>query len=114
MSVITKVLRQTCVYWPPASPDRYGQPTQGNPVELNCRWDDMIQEVVKDDGTIVMSKAEVMVSADVEVGGVLFLGTMDDVVDITNPKGNEGAYEILKFAKNPNFKCTEFVRTAYL
>lgn len=114
MSVITKVLRQTCVYWPPASPDKYGQPTYGDATELNCRWDDMNQEVIKEDGTIVMSQAEVMVSADVEIGGVLMLGELTDIEDETYPKKNNGAFEILKFAKNPNFKCTEFVRTAYL
>ena len=114
MSVIIKVLRQKCVYWAPGSPDAYGQPTYSDAVELWCRWDDTQQQIIKDDGTMVMSKAEVMLSADVAVGGVLLFGELVDVMYISEPTKNPGAFEILKFNKNPNFKCTEFVRVAYL
>jgi len=114
MSAITKVLKQKCVYWAPGTPDAYGQTTYSEAIELNCRWDDNQQQIIRDDGTMVMSKAEVMLSADVIVGGVLKFGTLDDVLYMNEPTRNDGAFEILKFDKNPNFKCTEFVRTAYL
>ena len=114
MSVITKVLKQKCVYWAPKEVDVYGQNTFEHPEELNCRWDDGIHEIVDTNGAKVASNAEVMVSEDVVVGGVLMLGTLIDVEIGVEPAQNTGAYTIIQFEKNPNFKCTEFVRTAHL
>jgi len=114
MSVITKVLKQKCVYWAPDAVDVFGQPTYSVAVELDCRWDDVQQQIIKNDGTMVISKAEVMLSADVAVGGVLMFGLLESIMYLNEPTRNNGAFEILKFDKNPNFKCTEFVRTAYL
>lgn len=117
MSVITKILKQTCVYWPPSDSadfDDYGQPVAGQPVELNCRWSDEAEEIINPDGTALTSNTKVMVSSDVKPGGVLMLGTLEDVEDLITPKNNIGAYEILSFRKVPNFRCTEFMRIARL
>lgn len=114
MSVITKVLKQTCVYWEPNAVDDFGGASYLSPIELSCRWDDLIQEIIGQTEDKVISKASVMVSQDVKVGGVLFLGTLDDVTDFIDPKQNENTGEIISFARIPNFKATEFVRTAYL
>jgi len=114
MSIITKVLKQTCVYWAPTGFDEFGQRQYGAAVELKCRWTDVMKEVVAPDGTMVISKSEVMVSTDVKTGGVLKFGELDEVHYINEPTRNEGAYPIIQFAKVPNFKCTEYVRSAYL
>ena len=121
MSIITRMLKQTCVYWALAfgddvSYDDYGRPivTIANPVELDCRWEDINEEFIAADGTRQVSKAKVYVESDVVVGGILMLGTLDDITDSTNIKENAGAWEIRGFGKNPNFRATEFVRMAYL
>ena len=115
MSIITKVLRQKAVYWPPGDRDKYGRNTFGSPVEIKCRWDDKIQEVVQEDGSETMSVAEVMVDRDLAVGGVLLLGELDtEKENATRPDLLAGASFIGTWEKNPNLKATEFVRTVYM
>ena len=121
MGVITKVMKQTAVYWPLASEEsggvdfgEYGQPQFASPMEIDCRWDDEIRNIVDAEGTMKVSKAEVMVSVDVDLGGLLMLGMLDDITDEENPRENAGAEEIIAFEKNPNFRATEFLRVAYL
>lgn len=116
MSIITKALKGTCVYWPPNDPpvDNYGQPAYGTAVELDCRWEDVTIEYLSANGTREMSRAMVMVESDVVVGGVLFNGELTDLDDATTPKNNNGAWEIKRFDKTPNLRYTEYLREAYL
>ena len=121
MSIITRMLKQTCVYWPLASSesagvdaDSYGQPDYGTPVEINCRWEDSSKEFLNDKDEIQVSAAIVYVEIDVDKKGVLMLGDLDDVTDESYPLLNDGAREIKRFDKVPNLKATEFLRMAYL
>lgn len=121
MSIITRMLKQTCVYWPPAETDsggdgvdNYGQPVVTTPVELSCRWEDIAEEFIGVNGTKEISKSVVYVGQDVVIGAILMLGTLADITDSVNIKENDGAWEIKGFSKLPNFRATEFLRTAYL
>jgi hypothetical protein len=111
MSIITKVLRQRCVYWPPLGSDQFGEQRLGRPVELKCRWDDNNEEFISVDGTRLVGKGRVMVSSDVEPLGYLWLGTL---ASLPSHVATEcpAAQQIMQFQKVPNFRATEFVRTA--
>ena len=121
---IQKVCVQTAVYWGNPQPDGYGGITFDDPVEISCRWDCKRRKeipslmVVSGGGTeMIVSIAEVLVTQDVDVGGYLYLGDLDDLdsSEQDDPKSVEGAYEIRRFDKIPMIKSTtEFVRKAYL
>jgi hypothetical protein len=122
VSLITRMLKGKCTYWPLASAesasgqdfDSYGQPQYGTPVELDCRWENKTVEFVAANGTQQLSKAVIYVSSDVVVGGVLLESELADVSDQENPFNNEGACEIKGFDKMPNIRQTEYLRTAYV
>ena len=128
MSIIERMLKQKCVYWPPGSDDEdsgalgldfddYGQPLYADPVELKCRWEDRAEEFITAGGTNAISRSVVYVASDVRTGGVLLLTTLVALTatgNLTVPKNNDGAWEIKRFDKLPNLKATKFVRTAYL
>jgi len=121
MGVITRMLRQTAVYWPPESIetggddfDDFGQALVSTGYEIEVRWVDVTEEFIDSNGTRQLSRAKVYVSEDVEVGGILMLGEEADITDLVDIKENEGAWEIRRFEKQPNFKATEFLRTAFL
>jgi len=121
MSIITRMLKMTCVYWPPGGEDSgghdfddYGKPLYADSVELKCRWEDKAIEFISSTGTAEVSKSVVFVESDVRPGGVLFLGSLTDLTDEDVPKNNDGAWEIKQFNKVPNLRVTEYVRTAYL
>ena len=69
------------------------------------------------DGREVVSKAELMITQDVDESGYLYLGSLTDLDsdEEDNPETIDGAWEILVFTKNPLFKSTtEFVRRVFL
>ncbi|GAG43360.1 unnamed protein product, partial [marine sediment metagenome] len=107
MSLITRMLKQTCVYWPLESVesavaddfDNYGQPQVSTPSEISCRWEDVSEEFIDAQGTRQISRAKVYVDQDVDVGGILMLGELADITDEENIKENDGAYEIKRFDK---------------
>jgi len=125
MSIITKMLRMDGVYWPPQGSDDNGQPVWGNPVALKVRWEASAVEFINPDGRAEMSKALVYVSADVEVGGVLWLAVtptvangapppLQQIAPSKQPYDNPDAAEVRRFDKLPDLKCRRFLRTAYI
>jgi len=114
MRIITKMLKQTAVWWSLSGTDGYGQPTVGIPIEIKVRWEDVGEEFLDGDGTMQLSRAKVFVDRDVEVGGVLMLGKLDGSVDQANPKANDGAWEIRRVEKLPTLNAKQFLRTVYL
>lgn len=114
MGIIATMLRQTAVYWAPDLPTEFGDPTYGTPCEISCRWEDRCEEFRDTEREIRMSNAVVYVGQDVEEGGMLLLGTLSMDVDQSDPKNNEGAFEVQRFDRLPNLKNTETLRTAYL
>lgn len=115
MSIITRMLIQDAVYWPPDELDDNGQPTYGDPQEIRVRWEDRAEQFVQwETGGTALSRSVVYTSVDVEVRGVLLLGELSSGVVQDNPKSNEGAWEIRRFDKLPNLRGSEYLRTAYL
>ena len=115
MSIITKMLKGTAVYWAPIGRDKYGQPTwTSSPVQIKVRWQDVHEEFMDAEGDRQISIAKVFVGQDVVVKGVLLRGDLTSSVDQDDPKANDDAWEIRKFNRLPNFKETEFLRTAFL
>jgi len=116
----TRIQNQDCVYWPlnltesgAQSYNSYGEPQFADPQELKCRWEGRIEKFMDDKGEEVVSKAVVMVDG-VAAGGVLMLGTLDDITDEDNPLLNQGAYQIKRYDTIPNRKATVMFRWAYL
>ena len=121
MSIITRMLKMTCVYWPPGGDDSggfdfddYGKPLYADAYELKCRWEDKAIEFISSTGTNEVSRSIVFVESDVRSGGVLFLGELTDLDSLIVPKDNDGAWEVRRFDKIPNLRVTEYVRKAYL
>jgi len=122
-NVIDRMCKQTAVYWGAPVNDGYGGKTFGSmyPIEIDCRWEDKVQLVsmIGDDRKTVevVSNAQVFVTQDLDEGGWLFLGTLDDLDsdEEEDPMKADGAYEIKRFDKSPQLHSTsDFIRKAYL
>jgi hypothetical protein len=119
MSLLVRMRRQTCVFWPVGDTDgldedAHGNPAYGTPVEVPCRWDETTVEYLSKDGTKEVSNCQVFVDRDMAVGGLLMLGTLDDIQDSENPMLNDGVHEIKSFQKTPNLKVSEYLRICLL
>ena len=123
-SLLTRNCNQTCVYWGNPVNDGEGGKTFDDPVELACRWEEMVQVVTDAKGNEVTSRALVYLLQDVDEEGMLFLGTLTDLssAEEDDPLGIEAgdhsgqkAYVIKRFQKIPALgSTTEFVRKAFL
>lgn len=121
--VIAKFCVETAVYWGSPVNDGFGGFTFADPIEIKCRWEnkseiDLGWMSTGFPANLLLSKASVMVTQDLDKAGFLYLGTLDDFdssVDTSKPLLIENAFQIHRFDKVPMvFKKDEFVRIAWL
>lgn len=77
---IKTVCVQTAVYWGNPRPDGYGGFIYDEPREIRVRWDDKIQVIESADGAEIISSAQLLVTEDLELEGVLWLGKLEDLM----------------------------------
>ncbi len=107
---------QTAVYWGNPQNDGYGGHTFDTPIQLRVRWEDK-QELYNDaEGREKRSSAIVYTQVDLDMGGFLYLGDLDDSGLDSDPQPSEvpSAKEIKQWGKVPNLQGTKFVRKAWL
>lgn len=110
MSVLSG-LAQVATYWEPSSDtDRYGKPTQAAPVQIPCRWEDKLSQVMSKKGEEITSKSRVFLAAPVNIDGYLFLGVSTE----TDPSSLDKAYEIQAVSVTPDLRNLESLTTVYL
>jgi hypothetical protein len=118
MSIITKMRKQTAVYWGlnPATPyDNFGQPIFITPVEILCRWEDTVEEYIDPKGERRMSHSIADVDRVMNVNGRLKLCALVDLdSNLLDPYANDNTWEIHRFDTIPNLKNTENLLTAYM
>jgi len=115
---IKKVCVQDAIYWGSPVNNGYSGKTYATPVEIKCRWEEKMRVIHDDKGQEFSSKAQILVTQNLDMEGYLYLGTLDSlesVVDETDPKNVTGAYEIIAIDRIPLFKSsTDFVHIVYL
>lgn len=114
---IKRLCVQTAIYWGSPVDDGYGKKEFDDPVEIKVRWDDTTDLIRSVDGKEVACKSKIIVQQDVDLGGYLMLGSLDDIDSglSDTPQDITGAYEIIRLDKTPLFRKTDqFVRTAYV
>ena len=107
-------LNQTCVYWENLGPDGYGGSTWEDPVELDCRWEEVTERFIDANGEERRSQAKVFLGQDVNEGDYLYLGDLDDLTSADSPGNTKGAFQVRSFKKVPDLSGTEFERKAWL
>ena len=111
------------VYWGNPQNDGEGGFTFNDPIELDCRWEDIEQVILDSKGASITSRGLVFLDQDVDIDGMLYLGTLadlhlDDSDDSSaiwdDPRSVEGTYFIKRFQKTPSLRGDGFLRKAYL
>lgn len=116
MSIITRMRRQTAVYWAPSSPVKYndeGKMELEDPVEIKCRWEEKVNMKQVPEGIKTVASGTVYVDRDMKEGGLLKLCALEDLIE-ADPRDETDARAVLAFTKTPNLKATEFLRIAFI
>ena len=133
-NLLNRRCTQTAVYWGSPLADAYGGMSFDSPVEIPCRWEDKIQILGTITGNQIIgyqetSRAIVYLTQDVDQDGYLYLGTLQDLIDLDSsdvydsegsfdnldPRTIAGAHIIKRFEKTPSLGSgTDFLRKAFL
>jgi len=116
MAFVTKFLKQTAVLWKTPVPGQFGKYTFDAGIEINVRWEEKMVRIRNDKNIEILSRAEVMLDTEIEVGEYLYLGTLDllSSQQQLDPLLINNAYKIVSREKTPNIRATDFVRVAWL
>lgn len=101
MSLVSRHMKDTIVYWPKPSYDGFHAATydSGYPVEIKGRWEDK-EELFKDaTGNEARSQAIVYTDVAVELGGFLFRGLETNLDSSQDAQTQAGAYVIQRVDK---------------
>lgn len=119
MSIITRMLREKAVYWAPGQGDfdNFGKPITEEPVLISCRWEEIAEMFLDEEGNEVLSNARVYVDRDVESRGYLKrlgqTGLLSNL-DSTVWDQNNGVFIVRKFNSLPKLGYSEFLRWVML
>lgn len=117
ISFIDKVCVQTAVYWAPGTLTGYGDTRSWTCMEVKVRWDDETELITNHYGKEVVSNAQIMVNANLDPEGMIYLGTKASLSaqQQSNPLLVTKAFPIQKINKTPLFKSsTKFVYTVFV
>lgn len=107
-------MKQKATYWATLSQNKYGEETYDAPVEIDCQWNDVTLDVVDANGQHTITKSQIMVDRDLQVGGLLLLSELADVSYPDAPLQNERIERIIRFDKIPRVRADKFMRVAYV
>jgi hypothetical protein len=116
-SYIKSTCTQDAVYWGNPKEDGYGGKTFDAPIDIKCRWQDIVQLLGTPDKESVISRATVVVLQDLEEDGLLWLGTLANltVQQQNDPRTIEDICIVKRFSKLPAIRSTTvFLRKVYL
>ena len=98
MANYTRNMRQTATYWEPGAPTASGGMSFSAPRQVLCRWQDKADLVRNNDGNETVSSAVVYPVEPLRRQGWLLLG----VSSATDPRGIDGAHEIIAVGSSPS------------
>ena len=106
-----EMMPQSLTYWPPGSPDGYGQVAFGSPVLVACRWQED-QKLFRDaNGQEVMSEAVVYSETELALHGYVALGDQTSQAD---PRVLAEAREVRQVGASRSLDASEVLRKAWL
>ena len=113
MSIITRMLKQTAVYWERTGTNAYGEASFANPVEIEVRWEGRREIFFTVEGREEYSDAVVYVDRDMDVGDWLKLGDLTSS-EATDPRNATEAFMVRGRRYTPSFRATETLREMFL
>lgn len=102
---------QKATYWPASSISDFGETVFGDPVLIDCRWQDDAILFRDTQGREVTSSAIVYPDRSLGVRGWLALG---DKTSSDDPRDVVGAYEIRQFGTTYSLSAVDVIYKAYL
>lgn len=113
---LSRLLNQTAVYWAPNGNDGYGKPNFVSGVEITVRWEDVKRYYVSGEGEEKLSNSTVISTSQMQEGGYLFLGSLDDLNSASqeDPIEEDDAFYIKNSGQVPDVSGSTILYEAML
>ena len=116
--ILSRLLKQTLVYWAPGSIDGYGNSAFAAAVEIACRWEDVETIFVDSNGENDAASSRVYIAGTVSVAldGRMYLGLLNDLSapEQLDPSGIEGVLRLVSAGDTPSLKADQSLQTVLL
>lgn len=109
---LLRKLSQTATYWPVTGSDGYGGHTFGDPVKVDCRWQDRNEVFLLPSNEEVVSQAVVYLNTDISAGDFLAEGD-HATVSIADPHTVD-AKKVRNYGKSTDLRAGVALRKAWL
>jgi len=106
-------LYQKAVLWDGVTNNGYGGYTYNSPTEINCRWEDKVEEVKDNKGELKISVARVYLTQSISINAYLYKGELIDVSG-QNPETVLRAYRALKIDTQDSLDGNSTLQVVYL
>ena len=114
IGVAKRAMKQKAIWWWAYSGlGEFGKSIYNPPVEIDCRWEDVVEEFINPNGDREASRSKLIVDRDMKVKDKLKLGKLDSTI-MDDPNDNEDVWEALQFMKTPDFRGRKYLREVYL
>lgn len=99
-------LHQKAVLWAYYDTDGNGEPRVSEPVEIDCRWEHVVSQMLSPQGEPIAVDGEVFVDRVIAVGSVLWKGALADL-----PATPTALKEVLAYVEVPDIKGRNYERS---
>ncbi len=114
-SFIQRMLIHKAVYWQRTGPDGHGGSEYADPIEIDCRWDEIKELIQAENGREITSNAQVLVNQDMSENDMLYFGELSELdSDQEDDPDSAGAYRIKSFRKIASINGRFYKKMAYL
>lgn len=108
MTISTRKLNQSAIYWAKSTQDGYGDYSYSAPVQILCKWEDKTEIVKNSKGEEVVSNSIVYVDREINFEDFLELGTLE-VSTPASPEDSQNAYPVIRKDSITSINNTETV-----
>jgi hypothetical protein len=110
---------QDALVWTRKPASSTGKPEYNlNPTAITCRWDSKQVNIIGRDGRVVTSNAVILTPTRVEIGSLIFLGTLADWRALPtypkHPNPLQGGFEVIAVNHSPDFQGEELLYSIFV
>lgn len=105
--------REKAVWWQWTGTDEFGEDSFATPVEIECRWEKDIVQLVDYQGKSLTSKDTIYVDRLMNTNDRLFQGELSDLPSLSVLPQDTDAVKILQFENLPTIRYNARLLVAY-
>ncbi len=113
---LKKKCKDKVVYWGNPITNSSGVRIFDIPIEINCLWNDKVENLIDNKGREFVSRATIIVLQDIDEFAMVYRGELKNLTNVQkdDPKEVLTSYEVKRFIKIKSLNLNQYVRKIFL